>query len=466
MTALTRLAWIALPLVASGCLRLAASGIDDRRVSSAEAGAREGGTAADCDAQTVAATSHLTLVYGDSKGLRFRRMELGGTWGGETALPLIGSVRWTKNQISPGDLGDEVAVAQTETPSGLRLYLLHRGPRGWSTDQMIELAMPAIDSDKRVFDLAWDRSGRQALLIHSDETSNPVYRTYEKATGWSSPASLFASPPAAGRVRWVVLAASQTSDELALAYADTDTNVVAVRWREGKLVQPAAVLLNGPTGEVHQSFDLAYEGKSGRLLAIGGRTCCSCPEYWLDAEQRVTSPGQCAPAWSLMKLSPRAVGDEIILLGDQRHAMVWTGTDWANVGRAQPPAAPEVDHPLWWVDGAWLELSTPTAVTVHRGWLDDQSVGRGKIFWATSQGPSWTWTTGTPLPVADLGQVVWPQVVTLPGGKRVLAVLSDDKGSLWAASFDGAAWTVSNNGAPVGRDLATVSARAFSMDVR
>jgi hypothetical protein len=425
-----------------------------------------------------AASSHLRLVYGNATGLVFVRMEPDGTWGPEVAIPLVGSVRWTRNRILPG-LRTELAAALTETPSGMRLYLLHFGSAGWVIDDMLSLPIAALDRDKRVFDLTVESGAAgKGLLVYSDETPNPYYRTHD-GTEWLQPKRVFSgAAPGKGVVRHVALAASPKAGEAALAYSDSLTSVYVMSWKAGAFVVPAGPLdppgpeYSGPTGEPYQAFDVAFEGLSGKLMVIGGNTCCTCPGYWVgsDSGGMYNDEGsgvyQCVADWGLVRLAPRAQGNEIALAIDNRYANVWNGSGWANFeDRSSGDPLGQYGDP-WWADVAWIE-SPPVVVMAHRGWPgDDPEPASGKLFWRTSQGPGWTWSAMSELAVPGLGRVVWPALVSTPGGASVVGLFADDQNSLWAATFNGTSWKVANNGSAVGKGLATTATRAFSMDYR
>jgi hypothetical protein len=425
--------------------------------------------ALDTSGCTKLPAKHLTLVYGNSTGLVIRRMELAtSSWGPEVKLPLVGAVRWTQNRISPVDLGDEVAAALTETATGLRLYLLHFGAGGWSIDQMIELAIPALDRDKRVFDLAFETVSGAALLVHSDETADPVYRTYQKTSGWSGPTKVFGgAQPGSAPVRYVRLAANPLSNDLALAYADAATSVHAAQRKGGAFGQPIT-MCEGPTGEAYQSFDVAYTGITGHLLSICGNTCCSCMGYEVDLKDP-SAPQVCsAEAWQLIKLVPRAKTDEIAAALDRRMGVIWKGPGkgWSTSGQLNPVTAIPNDQYPWFADVAWIESPTPTALLVYRGWApyDGSSTGpgTGKILWGTSLVTTWSWTAGKSFAISGLGVVEWPLLKTVDDS-HVIAVVADSNRSLWTATFSAGAWGAASS---VGSDLAQTVTRAFSMDLR
>jgi len=415
---------------------------------------------------------HGRLLHGTGKELVFRLLDtVGLTWGPPVVLPAVGAPRWTVNRISPTNPGDEVAAALAETPSDLRLHLLHLGKEGWVVDEVVTVPVASVERAVRIFDLVYEAKSGDALLVYSDETSNPVYRTYRG--GWSAPARVFsASAPGTTPVRWVTLARRAASDEIALLYSDAETRVFGVIWNGDQFVKSTEGYdAAEPTTNPYPSFAACYEDQSGTLLYAAVGSCCSCFGYCTKPGTSLTafkcggvSGGVCGP-WGLMKMAAHEGGNEILLVGDERKVAVWrpgpTGTmGWG--GGAQLAAPSASNGVTWFADGAWTVGASPVAIVVHRGWPDDLSTGgSGRIFWGKY---TTGWTTGAPLKVPGMGVLSWPQLEPL-SGSGVIGVFSDDKGQLWAGTHDTNAWTMIP-GSPIGSGLPTAVTRVFSIDIR
>lgn len=418
------------------------------------------------------------LVYGTATEAVLRLIDTATeppSFGPELKLPLIGATRWIVNRLSPTDPRDEVAAVLAETPSDLRLHLLHLGGEGWTVDEVVAIPVLALDRGARVFDLVYERVSGEALLVYSDESATPRYRSYRKDTGWSPPAAVFApgKTPGTSPVRHVTLATRPGSDEVALLYSDAGTNVFRALWSGSSFLswsQEDHSFTSEPTTHPYPSFAVAFEGVSRELLETVGSSCCSCFGFCTGEATKpaqlgctTTSGGACTTGWSLMRLVPREGSNEVLLVGDERYATVWTGSSWKAAYRMSPPNAPS--STVWWSDGAW-SLSPAAAIVVHRGWTDVPVLpdGRGKLFWGRylpAVSPSWS--TGTPFTVKGMGELSWPQVEPLTTG--VIAIVSDDLGQLWAVTSDTTSWKLTA-GNPVGVGLASAVTRAFSLDLR
>lgn len=385
--------------------------------------------------------SQASLLHGGAVGLTARRLDLSQAgWGNAVAVPgLVGTPRWMQSRISALDGRDEAAAVVTETPAGLRLYLLHFGDAGWIVDQGLELGVAPLDADKRIFDLVRGAASGAALLVHSDGSASPVFRTYSRAAGWSAPEAVFAKPPGSAAVTWVTLAVKPGSDEATLLYADADTNVYTARWGGSAWVATVATAgqLDGPLGHTEQSFDAVHLGQSKRLLVTTATLYNMCCGWFLDAQPQPGGP--CAP-WSFQRLAARRGGDEAALVGEEASAVIFDGTSWKNEVTLWPSNVNYGSYGPRWADVAWVGAK-PLALLVHRGWSDTEAPGgKGQLHWATAT-TSGAWSKGVPVPVAKMGELQRVQLAPLPKDDRVLAAFADERGSLWTASFDGAGWS-------------------------
>ena len=422
----------------------------------------------------VASTAgHATAVYGTSSELAVRRRDSGG-WSPKVIVPgTIGSPRWIVSRISPvfDSSKQEVAVALAATASDLRLHFIHFGSSGWVCDDVITLPVPTLDADKRVFDLVYEASSGRALAVYSDNTANPSYRIFS-AGSWSAPQKAFATPPGKAPVRWVTLASRPGANEIALAYSDAATMVMAALWNGTSFVESSRGTLAGPTLHVYQSFDVAYEQKSGEPLVVTGETCCSCFGYarksttggvFWEGSTSGSFCGSGGSTWIFQRLASQRGTNLIALAADKWTVGTWGGQGWTSLETLWN--GPSGIDERRWADVAWVGAQ-PVAIAVQRGWTDGTSTaGRGKLFW--SRYASSSWQRGAAAAVAGLGELTWAQLVPAPTADQVLALFSDDNRNLYSAAYEeGKGWAVENSGAALAaKELSTSMTRPFSLDV-
>jgi hypothetical protein len=422
---------------------------------------------------TAASPGHATIVYGTATELVIRRMDTAtGALASEAAPAGLAGARWVVNQISPTDPTDEVAAVSSETATGLQLHLLHRGSNTWTLDGTVPLGIPATEAQTRPFDLVYEAKSGEALLVYSDNTNNPRFRTYTRSGGWAAAQGALAAPLGTAPVRWVVLARQQRTDEIALAYSDASTFLFNAIWDGGAFVEGSKSNLSADTdgmGRATQSFDAVYEDASGDLLVFASDSCCTCAaanikRYHEAMVDKAALTNSICGLWTFMKLAPLRGSDAVAIVGDQAFASVWSGSAWYPASHLWP--GPPGPTPRW-ADVAWVG-SQPVALVVHRGWAETNwTGGAGKVHWLRYNLVGGGWQSGAPLAVAGLGELLWSQLEAFPAEDRVMAVFSDDVKNLWAMTYSQAkGWTVANGGAALAANsLSTTSARAFSVAI-
>jgi hypothetical protein len=106
----------------------------------------------------------------------------------------------------------------------------------------------------------------------------------------------------------------------------------------------------------------------------------------------------------------------------------------------------------------WV-ASTGVAVAIYS---DDQE---GTLDWARwIDGGGWAVQTDETIATKGYTESVWLEPT--PGGNTLLVVLSDHNLRLFAATYDGNIWTLSNLGAPLTTSVASAVSAPFSLDAR
>lgn len=422
---------------------------------------------------TSSAPGEATVVYGSATAVVAQRMDTAtGSWSKQTLANEAGT-RWAVSHTSPSDPSRAVAAVAVQLIGGVDLLLFHDDGKAWVQNATIPIN--ALDPSFRAFDVVYQDKSGVPLLVYSNGTSNPMFRTFD-GTSWSTEQTVFLKPPGTTPVRWVKLAVRPRTDEVALVYSDEKTLLHAVIW-DGKSFREAetkATLASEAMGYKGRSFDAVYEDQSGDLLVVNGDDCCSCFGYYWRKPDKWTSPGNepyiwegggpCG-RWKLQRLAALRGSDAVALAGDEATAVIWGGAAFYG-GTITWPGPMIHDNRTIWADVAWVG-SQPTAVLVHRGWTDStMPEGRGRLHWLRSQ-PGGAWLRGKPHVVKAMGELVQVRLMAYPAEDRVFAAFSDDQGRLFAATYDlGKGWVAANSGAPVATDLASATdTRPFSVHI-
>lgn len=399
----------------------------------------------------------------------------------QPTVPAATRIQYAVHDQSPLDDGREYLMVQSLDGSDAALEMLAWNGASWvrewsSTD------ITSTHADKRGFDLGFESASSHGLAVYTNDTMTPRFRTLEQGV-WSDEAALplndGAGPnadPNSGVVLWLELISRPDTDEVTLLYADDNSDLVAITWDGAQWLEANATLLetntktNPISGFVHsRTFDGAYERLSGDFLVAWGREGA---QGFFFAERPLGSNTYTGAAninapnngvTHYMDLAPEEGTDRIAGgaydLGDGTERLglaMWNGTAWQDVVEIDSQTLDVNDMGMSDFPGevAWVG-SSGEAVVVY---ADNQS---GTIDWATwSDGSGWSLGADVSIPGKGTGESAF--LATFPGQNRVMLVLSDSNADLYAATYDGTSWSLTNGGAPLETELSVISAAPFS----
>ena len=227
--------------------------------------------------------------------------------------------------------------------------------------------------------------------------------------------------------------------------------------------------LTAATGEVsNRAFDLAYEMTSGDLMAAwtnaadtgfwwskkaaGGTSWTAAVRQTIQGDaidahfvDMGSEPGSNRIAIGIMEL------DTIELLG----CATWDGAAWQDDAEVEPQTRNVTgtgtgDFPC---AVAWVG-TLGQAVCMY---ADDNT---GNIDWASWNGTSWSLRTD--VPISGKGFTDSVLAMTFNGQNELMAILSDDGSEVYAATYDGTTWTITNGGSPLESSLSSITSVPFS----
>jgi parallel beta-helix repeat protein len=377
------------------------------------------------------------------------------------------AVRWLVHRVSSGAAPEELLAAQIDTAAGAFLTVRTWDARRWSDDAPATLAVviPAANADERGFDAEYEALSGDALLVHTDGAQNVTARSLVDGV-WSPAAPVFAPALATGTILWTELVPRHGSDEIVLVALDDAQRLVAALWDGSAWTRPMLLATQVNSVRDFKAFDVAFESLSGDVLVAWGYSEFS-EETRYATLRRATDTwltGQFASTDALGKtlaLASDPTSDRIVgIFGegasdDDVGVSVWTGSTWVDTaelaltGSAQSRAM---------VVG-WLGTSG-RAFALYR----DQAQ-TGTFQWARLDAGGWKRQAEVFLP--GVGKLVQAVARRVPDTQRMLMLLLDDAGTLWAVEHDGSAWKLANGGAPLATGLDPANpGRAFDLDVR
>ena len=410
-----------------------------------------------------------------------------GTWSVENGTaPVSGTVRWTVNKVTTDGSEDLLGVL-SDTGSGAELNLVRWDGTAWIVDWS-STAITTANLDKRGFDLEYEASSGDALVVYSNNTDTPVYRT-RSGGSWSGESALplndGAGPnpdPNTGIVHWVELTPRLGSDEITLAYVDANWDLVAIVWDGTQWLTASASALETdvkqspgtPNVIQNRPVDVAYEETTGDALIAWGRHGVSGFYYSTRAagsNSWSAATGVLAPVTGeayFVDLAAEPGGQQIAGVfmdlggGTERLGLAtWTGSAWVNPGEYDSQTRDVNDNAPGDVVAAvgWLGTSG-TAVAVY----SDNDVDT--IDWATwTSAGGWVLQPDVTPAITGKGYTESVQIEMFGGQNELMAIFSGSNADLYAATYDGATWTVTNSGSALETVLSSVDSAPFSFAI-
>jgi hypothetical protein len=388
------------------------------------------------------------------------------------ARSFVGStgIRWASNRISPLSVQEELLAVYTDDGTATQLHVrLWDGAR-WTTGANfapIQSQIASAHSGQRGFDVEYEQSSGDGIVVWSNDTSNPVYRALSRGV-WSEDASVFQASPGTGSILWVELVARRGTDEVALVCLDDQSKLTAIVWDGTQWDQVSATLLDDEiiTTTASQAFDAAYESVSGDLLVVWGftglieetrqATKAAGTTLWVQDQSHSTDA-----VGAIMRLASDPTSDRIACavsegqFGKDTVGMVWDGSIFGNIAEFDLFSALDArDITVGWVG------DSGTAVFVYK---DDD--GAGTLDWARFTSSGWRIQTDVALP--GVGDLDFIESASLESEDLLFVALSDEDGQLWALTTNGSSWTLTNAGGELEGALSALagSSQPFTLDV-
>lgn len=341
----------------------------------------------------------------------------------------------------------------------------------WSEDSFgnpLSSLIPTTASDQRPFDLAFEGQSGELMLVRSDETDIPVYRTWSGGR-WSADQPVYATGPnGAGKVRWVQLVADANSDRICLVAVD-DLGFITTSLWDGANWDADHTLIDATVAALNtKPFDVVFESQSGDLmLAYGHTTNVEEIRYRTRAAESATwvpaEINSMEAFGAVVRMAASPTTDQIALvvgegtLDDDVAVAIWDGgTNWADIAEIDSTgAASQTDFGIGW------NQSGARALVIYR---DDDAADT--VDFARFRPGGWNVIADQTVPGLNdpvAFQIVPDQVDTA----RLRILVEDASNSLWELSSDGETVQVENGGAAVVTGLPTASPNApFSLGIR
>jgi hypothetical protein len=337
------------------------------------------------------------LLYGEgsSASPTFRSYNpVAGNFGAEASLPVASStIRHITSQASP--VRDEVIAAVASTNGSLSIFRWDGA--SWS------LEWTAVIGDHAVmaFDVAYEQASGDAVVMYTSNgpsTNEIRYRVWN-GTSWTG-ASTYDAVRTSGTVLGIKLASSPDSDDIGLAWADSNLAISSNYWVGGlnalQSEPPTPLTTNAQrydkNGTINtQSFDVAFESVSKDMLVVWG-------EFQVyDLRYRARTPGS-GGSWGAtatqtvfaetptdVELIPDPVSNTIAYVSIEdgstnAEAGIWNGSSWQDVHTYAVENTPgKTKESGKNTAGAWLRSGSESRLVVV--YKDNRSIGIDWLFY-------------------------------------------------------------------------------------
>lgn len=393
-----------------------------------------------------------------------------------------GTTRGVRYAISPLATDEELLV-QLAVDATTELDVHRWTGVEWSLEWSSS-SVPIADARHMVFDVAYEETTGDALVVYSNGTTIPAYRTFTKGV-WSDelnvPVNDAGGPDpdiTTGIPQWVELEARPSTDEIALAFVDDNDDLGVIVWEGSAWSTASAAQLepdvhrNPSTLEVdNRAFDLAFEAVRGDLFVCWGRdgvsgafcsikpagsnvwgaaiatTNMSGPAYFVDLDAR---PGTNMIAGAFMDLGG----------GTERMAgAIWNGTSLIDDIELDSQTRDVNDNATGDFPCGVAWVSNTEAVIVYS---DDNTDALDWYRWQDGSG----WSAGADFSLPGKGNTESVLVRASPSSDQVMALVLGF-GDLYGAVYSGGSWTsmVAGPGA-IDPDVVWTDSLAFDFDFR
>lgn len=380
---------------------------------------------------------------------------------------LDAGIVYLEHRVSPVETKEELIAVQLNTGAQGRILVRHWNGRDWDDPALapFEDGIAVNEIFDRRFDIEYEgRSGR-ALFVRADEDGVPVTRVLEHGR-WGPAFQVSPAAGGAGRVRLVELVARPGTDELALVTLDDQKDLVVTLWDGTRWGVPRLLEGNTVYSPSWRPFDAAFESLSGDLLVAWGFSVFAEETRWTTLERATGEwrtgrhPSSEAIGAAVVMAADPASDQIALLLGegsidDDVTVSIWTGAAWVHTAELTL-AGPVANRML---EVAWLG-DTGVACAFFRR-LGHSGTFNVAYFLPTG------WRIQPDVLLPGVGRAQKLRMVSVPGSNRLLGSVLDMQGRLFAVQFDGAGFSLLNDGQLLARDFDPFApGRAFDTAAR
>lgn len=199
------------------------------------------------------------IAYGNGTELTIPKYRLwnGSAWGDQcSANDVVGEINMVV--LRSARTRDEKILGVLDKNGDINVQVWN----GTTWGSVLEVTT-AIDFNYRGFDIAYEDSSGDAIIVYQNNTNDPLYRVWN-GTGWSDAVTL--DLPTDGIPVWIRLKSKPGADEIIVATLDKGLNVSAAVW-DGTAWGDNREATNDAVKSNLKPADVEFESTSGKAMA-------------------------------------------------------------------------------------------------------------------------------------------------------------------------------------------------------
>ena len=224
----------------------------------------------------AAAVGDAMTMYGNNTApagapkIRSYTMDAGGTgvWSGENALATV-TTKVVRSVIKANPQANEYIAGVGTSGTNHNLYIYTYSGGSWA----LSWATTLPSAIRKTFDVEYEQSSGDAIAVYSSGTATTNQLAFRKRVDgvWDAAPTSRTMANATGVIYWLELEPRPSTDEIALAYSDSQSRVSALIW-DGSAwgAEPAAVLNATASTTDCKKVDVAYEQVTGDCMVLSG----------------------------------------------------------------------------------------------------------------------------------------------------------------------------------------------------
>jgi len=365
----------------------------------------------------------------------------------------------TRNEKIMGTLDDQGHV---------NVQVYDGDSRTWGDLVEVTTGIGTTNDAYRGFDIAYETSSGDALIVYSDGDAVTSYRVWN-STHWSGENSL-QTDLCTNTVAWVALASHPTSDEIITVDLDASQDICAQVW-DGSAWGSTERPTNDANGYTTERFSIAYEQQSGEALVVFQSSVAGRLMYdvWDGGSWGGATYSGFDPGGNLIWLRAAAdpASDRIMVgmfEGNDLDAREWNGTAWgtgvALDGNTEDDLGPYRNFDLAFVG------STGQVILAYADNAEDYPNYRTCT--SASNCYAGTWAASTPTTTQTCGEasdIKWVGMDKNPfGDELMISWVTQTSGNKCTQQYSGSSWETPSSNLGAGSVLNTAEPIMLAFD--